>query len=150
VVWTAPLKAGQESAGLVAFALHAFAHQLAVTAHGFGRDAGLLFGRLFISAAQLHLPENPFALQLFLKRAQGLIDIVVANDDLNDFSTLLHRTGPPRGLEYLMVAVSNTVNGLLGSLSRRFYDVFYIGQRHENAFTGAIGLPILGLWPFLK
>ncbi len=69
-----------------------------MAAHGLSRDAGLLFGRLFVRTAQLHLPENPFALQLFLKRAQGLIDIVVANDDLNDFSTLLHRTGPQGAL----------------------------------------------------
>jgi hypothetical protein len=34
-------------------------------------------------AAQLHFPENAFALHLFLERAQGLVDIVVANDDLH-------------------------------------------------------------------
>jgi hypothetical protein len=32
--------------------------------------------------AQLHLPENALALHLLLERLQGLIDVVVADDDL--------------------------------------------------------------------
>ena len=41
------------------------------------------FGRLFIMPAQFHFAIDAFALQLFLKRAQGLINIVVANHDLH-------------------------------------------------------------------
>ena len=36
---------------------------------------------------QLHLAINAFALQLFLERAQRLIDIIVANDDLHKKSS---------------------------------------------------------------
>jgi hypothetical protein len=34
-------------------------------------------------AAQFHFPKNAFALHLLFERAQGLVDIVVANDDLH-------------------------------------------------------------------
>lgn len=34
-------------------------------------------------AAQFHFPENTLALHLLLERAQGLIDVVVANEYLN-------------------------------------------------------------------
>jgi hypothetical protein len=34
-------------------------------------------------ATQLHLAINALALQLLLERAQGLIDIVIANHDLH-------------------------------------------------------------------
>lgn len=34
--------------------------------------------------ATLHLAEKTFTLHLLLQRAKGLLDIVVANDDLND------------------------------------------------------------------
>ena len=70
--------------GLEAFALHPLAHQFAITANGLGAFAGLTFGGFLIGAAQFHFPEYAFALQLFLEGAQRLIDIVVANDDLND------------------------------------------------------------------
>ena len=36
--------------------------------------------------ARFHLAEKAFALHLFLQRAQGLFDIVVADDDLDDGS----------------------------------------------------------------
>jgi hypothetical protein len=34
-------------------------------------------------AAELHLAENPLALHLFLQRLEGLIDIVVTNENLH-------------------------------------------------------------------
>ena len=37
---------------------------------------------------ELHFPENPLALHLLLQGAQGLIDVVVSNDDLNQLSFL--------------------------------------------------------------
>jgi hypothetical protein len=68
----------------VAFALHPFAHQFPVAPDGLGPLAGFPFGRLFIGTAELHFPEHAFALHLLLQGAQRLIDVVVANDNLND------------------------------------------------------------------
>ncbi len=78
---------------LVALTLHAFAHELAVPAYGFGGDPGFLFRRLFVRAAQFHFAEDALALHLLLERAQGLVDIAVADSDRNDglvsfFSTI--------------------------------------------------------------
>src|SRR6185312_9952128 len=69
------------------FALHALALQLAIAAHRFGPLAGALLGGLLIGAAQLHLPEDAFALHLLLQRLQRLVDIVVADDDLQSFGS---------------------------------------------------------------
>ena len=40
-------------------------------------------GRLFKVAAELHLAEETFALHLLLQRLEGLIDIVVADENLH-------------------------------------------------------------------
>ena len=69
---------------LRAFALALFAGQLTGAANGFGLFAGTLLRRLFIAPAQLHFAENPFTLHFFLQRFESLIDIVVADNDLND------------------------------------------------------------------
>ena len=34
-------------------------------------------------AAELHLAENPLALHLFLQRFEGLIDVIVTNENLH-------------------------------------------------------------------
>ena len=65
-----------------AFALGALAGQLAGAAHGFGALTGFLLGRLFERLTRLHFPEQAFALHLLLQRAQGLLDVVIADDDL--------------------------------------------------------------------
>jgi hypothetical protein len=44
-------------------------------------------------AAELHLAENAFALHLLLQRLEGLIDIVVTDENLHA-SFLLARYGP--------------------------------------------------------
>src|SRR5579885_832788 len=93
-----------------ALALHAFALKLAVTPDRFGPFAGPLLARLFVVAPQLHLAEDAFPLHLLLQRLQRLVDIVVANDDLQrpgslEFPELeagLYQSGhflsiPPRG-----------------------------------------------------
>jgi hypothetical protein len=36
-------------------------------------------------AAKLHLAENALALHLFLERLEGLIDIIVANENLHAY-----------------------------------------------------------------
>src|SRR5215471_11022573 len=71
---------------LVAFAVHALAHQLAMPADGLGPLAGPALGRLLVVAAHFHFPEDAFALHLLLQRAQGLIDVVVADEYLQDAS----------------------------------------------------------------
>ncbi len=55
-----------------------------MAAHGLGLLAGAALGRLLVVAAQLHLAEDPFALQLLLEGAQGLINVVVADEYLHD------------------------------------------------------------------
>src|SRR6478735_502549 len=49
--------------------------------HGFGLFARFLLGRLFVMTAELHLAENSLALHLLLQRLEGLIDIVIANEN---------------------------------------------------------------------
>ena len=73
-----------------AFALQLLASQLARAAHGFGLFTGLLLGGLFVVSAELHLAENSLALHLLLQRLQGLVDVIVADENLNqrDFSYL--------------------------------------------------------------
>src|SRR5262245_47189786 len=44
---------------------------------------GPSFGGLFVVAAELHLAENALALHLLLQRLEGLVDIVVANENLH-------------------------------------------------------------------
>src|SRR5665811_511699 len=70
-----------------AFALQLLAGELARAAHRLGPFAGLLFGGLFIMAAELHLAENTLALHLLLQRLEGLIDIVIANENLHAASS---------------------------------------------------------------
>ena len=70
-----------------AFALQLLARQLAGAAHGFGLFAGLLLGGLFVVTAELHLAENPLALHLLLQRLEGLIDIVIADENLHAASS---------------------------------------------------------------
>src|SRR6185437_8360740 len=70
------------SARQQAFALQALALELAIAADGFGAFARALLARLLVMAPKLHLAENAFALHLLLQRLQRLVDVVVANDDL--------------------------------------------------------------------
>src|SRR6187551_1485522 len=73
---------------LDAVALRALALELAGAADRCGLLARALLARLLVVAAQLHLAVHALTLQLLLERAQGLLDIVVANDDL-------HKPKPP-------------------------------------------------------
>ena len=66
-----------------AFTLGALASQFPRTADGFSFLAGFPFGRLLEMVAALHLPEETFALHLLLERFQRLIDVVIADHDLN-------------------------------------------------------------------
>src|SRR6266566_1372132 len=70
-----------------AFALQLLAGELARAAYGFRLFAGFLLGGFFIMAAELHLAENSLALHLLLQRLEGLIDIVIANENLHAASS---------------------------------------------------------------
>src|SRR6266576_4135974 len=70
-----------------AFALQLLAGELARAAHGFRFFAGLFLGWLFIMTAELHLAENTLALHLLLQRLEGLIDSVIANENLHAASS---------------------------------------------------------------
>jgi hypothetical protein len=70
-----------------AFALQLLAGELAGAAYGFRFFAGFLLGGFFIVAAELHLAENSLALHLLLQRLEGLIDIVIANENLHAASS---------------------------------------------------------------
>src|SRR3954462_8443343 len=76
-----------------AFALQLLAGQLARTAHGFGLFASLLLGGLLVVTAELHHAENPLALHLLLQRLEGLVDIVIANENLHAASSSVDRIG---------------------------------------------------------
>src|SRR5262245_56591176 len=71
-----------------ALALRLLAGKLPRPADGLGLLAGALLGRFFVIVAELHLAEDAFALHLFLQSPQGLIDIVIANDDLHELLSL--------------------------------------------------------------
>lgn len=68
------------------FALHFLAGQFTGAADSFGFFPSALLRWLFIMRAQLHFTENTFPLHFLLKCPEGLINIVVANDDLHLFS----------------------------------------------------------------
>ena len=46
--------------------------------------------------AQLHFAIDALTLQLLLERAESLVDVVIANDDLQKFSNLTATTQSPR------------------------------------------------------
>ncbi len=66
-----------------AFTLGAFASQFPRAADGFSLFARLALGGLLEMVAALHLPEETFALHLLFQRFQRLIDVVIADHDLN-------------------------------------------------------------------
>jgi hypothetical protein len=72
--------------GQEAVALRALACDLAGSADRFGLLAGSLLGGLLVMVAKLHFAKDALALQLLLERPKGLIDIVVANENLHVLS----------------------------------------------------------------
>lgn len=68
------------------FALSELARGLAGATNSFSLFTGALFGGLFKGPAGLHFTEYAFALQLLLQNAEGLVDIVIADEYLQDFS----------------------------------------------------------------
>ena len=75
-------RTGRGDGGQATFALRTLAGELARTAHSLSLLAGLLFRRLLIVVAKLHLAEDAFALELLLQGPESLIHIVIANNYL--------------------------------------------------------------------
>lgn len=69
-----------------AFALSTLACQLAGAANGFSLLASLLLGRLFKVVPALHFTEGTLPLHLLFQRAERLLHIIVAHNDLYDGS----------------------------------------------------------------
>jgi len=65
-----------------AFALGTLASQLAGASDSFSALAGLLLGRFLKRLTRFHFPEQALALHLLLQRAQSLLNVVIADDDL--------------------------------------------------------------------
>src|SRR5262249_39530278 len=70
-------------------ALHALAGELARPADRLRLLARLLFRGFFVVAAELHLAENALALHLLLQRLEGLVDVIVADENLHASFLLL-------------------------------------------------------------
>jgi hypothetical protein len=76
-----------------AFALHLLSSELAGPADRFRLFPRFLFGGFFVMAAEFHLAENALALHLLLERFEGLVDVIVANENLHACSFVMARTG---------------------------------------------------------
>jgi hypothetical protein len=66
--------------------LHLLARLLSRPPHRFAGLSGAPFGRLLVSAAPLQFTEESFTLKSALQDLEGLIDIVVANQNLQGMS----------------------------------------------------------------
>jgi hypothetical protein len=64
-------------------ALRPLAIELASAANGGGLFAGALLARRHVMAEQLHFAIDDFTLDVLVERALGLLDIFIANLDLN-------------------------------------------------------------------
>lgn len=79
-----------------AFALGAFTGQFPRPADGLGLPASLGLGRLLVSSAGFHFPEDALALHLLLEGLQRLVDVVVP--DHNNYDLKLSIATPVFGL----------------------------------------------------
>jgi len=66
-----------------ALALQFLARELAGAADGFRLLSDSLLGGLLVMAAELHLAEDALALHLLLQHFEGLVDIVVTDENLH-------------------------------------------------------------------
>src|SRR5215831_14002840 len=66
-----------------ALALQPLARKLAGPADRFRLFPCLSFRGFFVVAAELHLAENTLALHLLFQRLEGLVDVIVANENLH-------------------------------------------------------------------
>src|SRR6185369_5058186 len=78
-------------------ALHLFAGELAGAADGFRFLPDSLLGGFFVTAAEPHLAEDALALHLFLQHPEGLVDIVVTDENLHGRSSFDRAVDGPDG-----------------------------------------------------
>src|SRR6266700_2836314 len=90
--------------GEQAFALRQLPGGFARAPDRFRLLAGLALRRFFIRLAALHLTKDALALQLLFEHLEGLIDVVVAYEYLQNVSDLL--SSAARAVKLLMVARS--------------------------------------------
>ena len=57
--------------------------QLDRAPHSFGFLSCFFLGGFFVMAAEFHLAEDPLALHLLLERLEGLIDVIVSDENLH-------------------------------------------------------------------
>ncbi|KFL25896.1 hypothetical protein JP74_15640 [Devosia sp. 17-2-E-8] len=68
------------------FADHLFTHVLAGAPHGLSLLPCSRFGRFLVIFPTLHFPEHAFSLEALLQNTEGLIDVVVAYQNLQKLS----------------------------------------------------------------
>src|SRR3546814_4334520 len=111
-------------------ALHPLALELAGAADSGGTLTRALLARLLIVPAQLHLAIDALALQLLLERAQRLVDVIVANDDLHK-PVSLRSIGINRR-EQARAVRSEEHTSELQSLMRISYAVFCLKKKNST------------------
>jgi hypothetical protein len=84
VTWIASAALGAGGHRKETLTLRLFARNLARPAHGFARLAGPALGGLLIGAAALKFAKETLALKLLLQDLECLVDVVVADEDLQD------------------------------------------------------------------
>src|SRR5580658_6807661 len=85
--------------GQEALALQLLAGKFPRPTHRLGLFSRPFFRRLLVMAPELHLAENALALHLLLERLEGLIDIIVADENLHASSFSVRSS---RGANYLL------------------------------------------------
>lgn len=79
------------------FPVQLFQRHFARSPDAFGLFAGSLLGRLFIMLPKAHLSKHAFLLQLLLQKAQSLINIVIAHQNLQAVLLSIRRWPSIRG-----------------------------------------------------
>jgi hypothetical protein len=103
-------------------AFHTLTLKLTSAANSSSLFAGALLAWLLVMTAQFHFAIHALTLQLFLKRTESLVDIVIANHDLHKFQHLTKMSQSPqtRGIPHLKInenwAESVTGRQSLGAL----------------------------------
>jgi len=85
--------------GQEAFALGPLASQFPRPPHRLGLLSRALFRRFLVIVPTFHFAERAFALHLLFKRLQRLVDVIVANKDLNDDTPSSMRAVSPQKAE---------------------------------------------------
>ena len=74
---------GDLTAGTGEIALCSLTGKFSSAPHGFGLFPGAFFGGFFVGGAKFHRAEDAFALKLFLENLEGLVNVVISDDDVH-------------------------------------------------------------------